>query len=415
MSLPILIDPGTRFTCDPCGFCCGYWDIHIDRKREQALEQKEWVEARAKETRRSEAKSLFKIFDQDDFLLIQRTKGTCSFLNQEQLCSIHSIEGFDAKPLVCQQFPNIYYRTPRGIEVYLDFSCPEVVRNSGDLITPETVAQTLPRESVQEVGSKFPLDSSTSVDWDGYLEVEGAFLHVLQKPIPWEEQILQLDHILKALCKSLGGSQPPARDAVRNALSSINTSEVESLESQTKNSAGNSSKRDLYTAILIQWVEATYSAEVREKPLGAAAIISNVLKQWKEIGSNDFKVFGFSVDYRNVGPVRFNSQVAELRDPMNRYLRYLVKMLVATQSVTLQKRLAIIATNFALVKWLSRAHAASESQSEVRLDDVVFGIKMVEKFLGYRLFNRLEDKKNFLSSFIGIIFDNPALPATMLA
>ena len=113
--------------------------------------------------------------------------------------------------------------------------------------------------------------------------------------------------------------------------------------------------------------------------------------------------------------VGFDPKIGALREPVDRYLRYLIKSLVATQAMTLQKRMAIIATNFALVKWLSRAHASSSSRRHVTLDDVVFAIKMVEKFLSYRLFNRLESKKNFLSNFVGLLFDNPALPATMLA
>jgi Fe-S-cluster containining protein len=416
MSTPILIEPGTRFTCDPCGFCCGFWDIHVDRQRRETLRHKDWVNKRAQELRKAQGEDFFKIVDQGGLSIIQRAKGTCSFLNEQLLCSIHSIDGFDAKPLVCQQFPNIYYRTPRGIEVYLDYSCPEVIRSNGELITAETVSQTISKEFVQEIGSTFSLDASTRVDWEGYTELERTFLEVLQKLAPWEEQLLLLDEILKALRRSLTRTTETSNATdVRRALESINRAELDSLVAKARSSTSGTSKRDLYVAILVQWVESTFSGEVGPRPLGAGKVITNVLKQWKGIGYNEFKVFGFRVDYSQVGTVGFDPKVDEFRDPVDRYLRYLIKSLVATQAMTLQKRMAIIATNFALVKWLSRAHASSSSRRHVILDDVVFAIKMVEKFLSYRLFNRLESKKNFLSNFVGLLFDNPALPATMLA
>jgi Fe-S-cluster containining protein len=416
MSTPILIEPGTRFTCDPCGFCCGFWDIHVDRQRRETLRHKDWVNKRAQELRKAQGEDFFKIVDQGGLSIIQRAKGTCSFLNEQLLCSIHSIDGFDAKPLVCQQFPNIYYRTPRGIEVYLDYSCPEVIRSNGELITAETVSQTISKEFVQEIGSTFSLDASTRVDWEGYTELERTFLEVLQKPAPWEERLLLLDEILKALRRSLTRTTETSNATdVRRALESINRAELDSLVAKARSSTSSASKRDLYVAILVQWVESTFSGEVGPRPLGAGKVITNVLKQWKGIGYNEFKVFGFRVDYSQVGTVGFDPKVDEFRDPVDRYLRYLIKSLVATQAMTLQKRMAIIATNFALVKWLSRAHASSSSRRHVILDDVVFAIKMVEKFLSYRLFNRLESKKNFLSNFVGLLFDNPALPATMLA
>src|SRR5436309_753968 len=136
MSVPILIDPGERFTCVPCGFCCGFWDIHIDPQRKESLTQKDWVRSLSQDLEDRRHQSLFKILGQGDQWLIQRRGGSCSFLDERLLCSIHAAEGFDAKPLVCQQYPNIYYRTPRGIEVFLDHSCPEVVRNTGETVTP---------------------------------------------------------------------------------------------------------------------------------------------------------------------------------------------------------------------------------------------------------------------------------------
>jgi Fe-S-cluster containining protein len=154
--------------------------IHIDKQRKESLARR--VGSNPFPRLVNDSISPSSILGQGDHLLIQRQRGACSFLDSRMLCTIHASEGFEAKPIVCQQYPNIYYETPRGLEVVLDYSCPEVVRNTGDALTPEAVAKTLPREYVQKVGSTFPLNSKTTLDWEGYQRLEQAFLQVLEKP-----------------------------------------------------------------------------------------------------------------------------------------------------------------------------------------------------------------------------------------
>ena len=103
-----------------------------------------------------------------------------------------------------------------------------------------------------------------------------------------------------------------------------------------------------------------------------------------------------------MGVVNFDTEAAALRDPLDRYLNYQIKTLVGTGKIPISRRLGIIATNFALVRWFSRAHAASRGRPQVSLEDIVFGIKVVEKFLSNRLFNKLSEQKSFLSNYINL-------------
>ena len=49
------IEQGARFQCVPdCGFCCGFWDIHIDAKRKDALLERAWVETVAQDLTKRE-------------------------------------------------------------------------------------------------------------------------------------------------------------------------------------------------------------------------------------------------------------------------------------------------------------------------------------------------------------------------
>jgi Fe-S-cluster containining protein len=415
MPTQIIIEPDTRFTCEPCGFCCGIWDIHIDKQRKDSLLQLEWVQKLARDLEASQHQSLFKIVDQNEHSLLQRQHGTCSFLNPRMLCSIHASEGYDAKPIICQQYPNIYYETPRGVEVFLDYSCPEVIRNHGEFVTPETIRQGMPRHYVQTVRLAFPLNSQVTLNWEGYLQLEEVFLRVLATSGAYDEKILCLDQITRQLAGRLAGVSALTGDSVKDALCAICSNKFDDILSKVQRLPSNRSKRDLYVAILIHWVEATFSGEIDGKPMTSARVVKNILKQWKGIGENSFAVFKFQVDYGRIKTVDFSAESPDLRDLVNRYLRYLVRTLVGTGEVPITKRIVIIATNFALTIWFSKAHAASNGRTRVTCEDVVFGIKVVEKLFSYRLFNRLAGQRTFLSNYINLLFENPTLPSTMLS
>ncbi len=413
--VPILVDAGVRFTCVPCGSCCGLWDIHIDQKRKDSLAQKDWVKSLSQDPEVCAHQPLFKIVGQDNHWLIQRKGGSCSFLDDHLLCTIHATEGLDAKPLVCQQYPNVYYRTPRGIEVILDYSCPEVVRNSGEMVTPEAIAKTLPREYVQDVGPKFRLSSTIDLQWEAYLRLEEALLEILKVPVPYETRILCLNELTRELSSQLGNREAATANDVNEIVTRLLANGMEQLLSKIARGPSNTSKRDLYLAILLHWVESTLSGEVGHAPLRSGQVIKNILKQWKEIGEHTFVVFKFRVSFNQMRAVHFDAQAEPLDDAFARYMRYQIKTLVGAGKIPITRRLAITATNFALVKWLSRAHAAANGRTQVVLDDVVFAIKTVEKFLSYRLFNKLSEQPTLLSNYINFLFENPTLPNTMLS
>jgi hypothetical protein len=93
----------------------------------------------------------------------------------------------------------------------------------------------------------------------------------------------------------------------------------------------------------------------------------------------------------------------------------LVRSLLNTGRMPIVKRLAIVSANYALINWLARAHASQNGRAQAHIDDLVFGIQIVEKFMSNRLFNELESQGNFLAKLVHSMFDNPALPAVVLA
>jgi Fe-S-cluster containining protein len=410
---PILIGAGTRFTCEPCGFCCSFWDTHIDQKRKERLDEKDWVKKLSQNLQASGHQSMFKILGQSDQALIHREGGACGFLDSDLLCSVHSTEGFDAKPLVCQQYPNIYYETPRGLEVLLDYSCPEVIRNTGEAVTPEGVAKTLQQASVQKVDSSIPLNPKTNLDWGGYERLEEAFLEILGTSLRYEEKILQLNQLASALGQRLKKQPRAQRNDVDEALAAIQLTGMSDTVKQER--PANPSRGNLYLAILVHWVESTFSREAVNRPMSSIEVLGNILRHWRNVGGYTFNVFKFRVNYGHVRCVTFNFDCAALRDPLDRYLYHQIRTLVGTGTIPIARRLTIIATNFALVKWFGRAYAASNGRSEVNLEDVVFAIKIVEKFLSNRLFNKLAEQRSMMSNYLNLLFDTPTLAVTMLS
>ena len=410
----IYIEPGARYQCVPdCGFCCGFWDIHIDLGRKDALLKKDWVQTIAQEVKTREGEALFKIIGQQEQALIQRQQEICSFIDERKLCSVHAAEGYNAKPMACQQFPFIYYQTPRGLEVFLDHCCPEVIQNRGDLVAAEEIRNRVSSEHIIPITMPIPLTSSINLDWESYLVLEGVFLNALEQPYSHEEKILNLHQFLISLSKQMGPH--PNEEKTRAALRTVQSFEFKSAISNLEGKSSNSSKRELYLAILIQLVESAYSAKVGPGRISMLGLLKRIVKQWKSTGRNRFHVFDFEVSYPDIHRVDFQGEMESFKEILDSYLFYLVRRFVSTGKIPLNKRVAIVAANFALVKWFSCAYAVSQGHSTVGQEEIVFAIKVVEKFLSNGLFNKLNKEKNFLSNYVNFLFDNPSLPGTLLS
>ena len=367
----------------------------------------------AQDLTKREGLPLFKIIGQTEQAVLQRQCGTCSFINERQLCSIHAAEGYDAKPVACQQFPFIYYQTPRGLEVFLDHSCPEVIQNKGELVKEEEIQDRVSGEHVLKITLPIPLTSNITLDWESYLALEDVFLKILEQPLSCEEKILYLNRIVIELSKQL--SPHPNERETRTALQTGIAVDLKLVLPNLGKESAHSSKRNLYLAILIQLVESAYSGEVGPGRMGMLGLLKRILRQWKRAGQNRFHVFDFEVFYPDIHRIGFQGEGESYKEILDRYLFHLVKRLVGTGNIPINKRVAIMATNFALVKWFSCAYAASRKRPIVTQEEIVFAIKVVEKFLSNGLFNKMSKEKNFLSNYINFLYENPSLPTTMLS
>jgi len=416
MENQILIESGSRFQCVPdCGFCCGFWNIHIDQERKENLMRRPWVRDIARELEETKGKDLFKIIGQETVDVIQRQGGICSFINERQYCKIHALEGFEAKPIPCQQFPFIYYKTPRGIEVLLDFSCPEVIRNAGEHVTKNMIQDRLEREEIIDVKGNIPISNRLTLDWDGYQHLEAALLQIASIKAGLSEKILAMESLVIELDDQLGKFVSANKGELMNLLRNHEANQFQSHFSGVCPPDTTKSKRDLYVAIFNHLVEAAYWNELKPRRLSFLDMLQRIIRNWRGIGVATFEVFKITVDYRKAERVTFDLQDPSLEEILNRYLHYLVRRLMGTSTNPIKKRIAIMATNFAQVDWFAKAHAASQQREMASVEDLTYGIKIVEKFFGLSVFNKVAKRKDFLSRYINFLYENPGITRTMLA
>lgn len=123
-TVPLLIQEDARFSCTMCGGCCG--GTNIGPVSEAVLQGlKPHMEALEKKTRATSG--LFFTLPKDgggaSHTLCRQTRGSCVFLNDDDLCTIHDEHGAEAKPDDCRLFPWMFVATPKGIAVSLQMEC----------------------------------------------------------------------------------------------------------------------------------------------------------------------------------------------------------------------------------------------------------------------------------------------------
>jgi len=169
---PLTVRPGARYTCFGDGLCCT--DIH----GLGPLTKRELTQIRRIDSDGADYDDAF-----EDYMLRTAADGGCTFLMEDQRCSVHAQRGADAKPEGCMRFPLGLVATPEGGRITTEHRCP--CRTLGD--RPElTVDAALPslldgsgRPSADDRVKKVKLDAKKKVSFEAYREIEEPMLHAL--------------------------------------------------------------------------------------------------------------------------------------------------------------------------------------------------------------------------------------------
>ena len=114
-----------NFTCLQCGLCCRSLFVPVSREEKERL------------ARFAAPKDPF--FVHGDTTFLARTQdGRCTFLDEDNLCSIHKNHGPDAKPLTCRAFPIKFSLREDEVAVGVRFDCPATAGNRGQPLSGST-------------------------------------------------------------------------------------------------------------------------------------------------------------------------------------------------------------------------------------------------------------------------------------
>ena len=187
-----------RYACLCCGRGCRTFLVPVRPEERAAIEKLEdW---RAK----SGVRNLFiktRFAGPSGYGLMKWHDGRCIFLDAENLCIIHKLHGFEAKPLACRLFPFILTPFGRELRVGLRFDCPGVCGNQGkELAAYLGELNQLARQLVPEGAASAPIPKVTprfSLTAEQFEIINEALLAIVSSnAVPLRQRLHWLERFL---------------------------------------------------------------------------------------------------------------------------------------------------------------------------------------------------------------------------
>lgn len=188
------------FACTNCGRCCKPWVVSIDPHQTVAIESSQAYGHRMKPDY-----TPLRVMEGGRASLGDRGDNSCTFLDDQQLCSVHSELGARLKPLGCQLYPYQPVHTPDGIYLSLSFGCPPVVAgldldveaNRQDLAVA-LAYHTLSPPDTESSPFLIKLTADRPISWRSYLNLERRVLAAYSAVEPLDSILRLVLSILRA-------------------------------------------------------------------------------------------------------------------------------------------------------------------------------------------------------------------------
>lgn len=332
------------FQCQLCGECCSSWNIPVETEKAEALLQKEWVQARLRETRREltrQSAAIYRIPLTDE--------NVCVFLGADRRCLIEVHEGLALKPHECQRFPFATVRLPDGTAIHdTSAACKSIseklllafepIRPKPDPKAEQASDFSVvePSPNLEEVGV-FPervwLSPFRKTDWHDYLAWQTHWKSWFQ------DDALSASEVLSRVKRSLKARTIDASEAKSNPL--------------------------LRGILLLGFLR---------KPYRTLSLFS--LLRGKSY--HDPRLFGEAINLKAQGQVAWD-------DRHERHLKAFLYNLLCRKRLlsaggSAQSLLAMAGIALVLVQWYARALASLQAQSATTEKDVATAIRLVERY-----------------------------------
>jgi Fe-S-cluster containining protein len=167
-----------QFECTSCGRCCrASWTIAVDREAEPGI--------RASQAYQSRQRAGFQplVTVEERLTTARSADRSCTFLDQQNLCSLHSELGGARKPLVCQTYPYLLMETPDGVFSTLSYACPVALEGQGPNLPEQRAelealiaARWADMPQGPPVGETVQVSQRRACAWGQYLRLEDRIL-----------------------------------------------------------------------------------------------------------------------------------------------------------------------------------------------------------------------------------------------
>jgi Fe-S-cluster containining protein len=372
------IPEGINYECTGCGKCCGGWAVpmtEVDYKRISAVD---WSQKLDKFKGRSLFRPLTNLEKSDSpytHAIKPQEDGHCPFL-VENLCFIHSQNGAEAKPSICQLFPYCFNETPSGIYATVSFVSMGVIYNSGKALSEQ---REYLESKLNEFKKLFPehhpnwsqlqLMVGEPLSWPDYLAIEGALIDRLKdKSKSIDMRFLEasrylIDHAMSRRAQSGQTKTLPAVGVEDHKLKRLDLNLLIALHRVYFPSAPLSKgEGDFSAASFLNQVFLSYLLPMRIKlPTGSFSIDELVALPWPD-NDNDLEDLLFRYFFSRIfAKLYFGAGFGQLS--LIAGFHHLIVLL-------------------SLIKLQARALALSREAPVVSLVDLVAAIRQLEKRLG---------------------------------
>ncbi len=127
----IVVDKNLHFSCNNCGMCCRHWLVPITLTEKERIES---LKVPNFDFKNSSKDQYFTQLTKSLYTINKKPDGACIFLNDKNLCILHSMYGEAVKSLACRLYPlDIFKWKDNTISVTLKFRCQSVkCKNDSD-------------------------------------------------------------------------------------------------------------------------------------------------------------------------------------------------------------------------------------------------------------------------------------------
>ena len=422
ISSHLKLPEGQNYHCIQCGRSCGeFWEIPVEEEIRISIESRPADEL--KDVHDPSSPVIESPWTPGQSVMRTGCEGFCCLKNSRNLCSLHEVYGFDAKPNSCRSFPYKFVDTPRGSWVGLSFACTAVLTNQGPAVSGQ-------QDQISELSGY--THSRRQVDVPPGLAVD--------IPLSWDQYEL-IEHDLDALMKpGLGtiGQRLVSQSAYLTLLSRF----IREARRESGQLTGNHDANDEAIRVFQERMAGTPdepwplprslamkqrgSSLLRRMFLGFAHTLRNTYGQrrgrirsylmvtfqyllWATGHARlNLPVLNNPVRWQDLRRIRFDPTRPEFDTILTRYFRHRLfrKDLLLSDDLRMGHHLMLM--HWGLIHWYSAALAVSGGEDSIKAEHLVEGLRNVEKyFVFHSTFDRLFMDLPLLRLFVERLFDHP--------